>query len=95
MAEPALQIATDFIRVAVGDLDMRWRPSVEVALRCRGLNLADLYNALAFCEVQRSNKSEAEGVFLEVTGITTENVRLTTKIWVNYDQGFFRVEEIA
>jgi hypothetical protein len=56
--------------------------------------LADLHNVLAFCEVKRSNKSEAEGVFLEVIGTTTEDLPLSVKVWVNMDQGFFRVEEV-
>jgi hypothetical protein len=92
--EPALQIATEFVRIAVAGLDMKWTPDVEFELTRRGLNLADLHNVLAFCEVKRSNKSEAEGVFLEVIGTTTEDLPLSVKVWVNMDQGFFRVEEV-
>jgi hypothetical protein len=94
MAEPALKIATEFVRIAVAGLDMRWSPSVESTLSQMGLNLADLHHALAICEVKRSNKLEAEGVFLDVIGTTTEDVQLEIKVWVNLDHGFYRVEEV-
>ena len=95
MAEPALKIATDFVRVAVADFDMSWSPSVESALAAGGLDLTDLHNALTFCEVTRSNKTEAEGVFLEVVGETTENVELRILVWVNTDRSLYRVEEVS
>lgn len=95
MAEPALKIATEFVRIAVAGLDMRWGPGVESTLSQMGLNLADLHNALAICEVKRSNKLEAEGLSLDVIGTTTEDVPLKIRVWVNLDRGFYRVEGLS
>lgn len=95
MAEPALKIATDFVRYAVADLEMRYSPKVEADLERKGQSLLDLYNMLSRCEVLSSNKLEAEGVYLSVRGETTEEVELIAKIWINTDGGFYRVEKIA
>lgn len=95
MAEPALKFVTEFVRLAVADFDMGWVPSVEVALDAMGLNLADLHNALSFCEVRRSNKSEADGVLLHVTGMTTDDVELQIQVWVSMDQNLYRVEKVS
>ncbi len=94
MAEPALKVATDFMRLAVADFDMSWDRSVDVALAEIDPNLADLHNALSDCEVKGSNKLEAEGVFLNVVGSTTEEVTLIIRVWVNPDRQCIHVESV-
>lgn len=94
MAEPALKVATDAIRIAIANFDMRWPPSVEHELAELGLDLADLHNALTCCGVEYSNTSEAEGAYLVVSGITTDDIRLEAEVWVNTDACFFRVERV-
>ena len=95
MAEPALKFATEFVRLAVADFDMSWVPSVEVTLDKMDLSLPDLPNALSSCEVQRSNKSEADGVLLHVIGFTTDDVELQIQVWVSMDQRLYRVEKVS
>ena len=94
MAEPALKVATNFVRLAVADFDMSWDGSVDVALARIGLNLADLHNALSDCEVKRSNKLEAEGVFFDVVGSTTEDISLKIRVWVNPDRQCLHVQSV-
>jgi hypothetical protein len=95
MAEPALKIETDFVRIAVEALAMRWSPSVELDLSLRGLDLTDLHNALTCCLVQRSNKSEATGAFFDVVGETTESISLRMRVYVDLDLQYYRVEEVS
>jgi len=95
MAEPALKIATEFVRIAVANFDMGWIPSVENDLDDIGLDLTDLHNALTCCEVGWSNKLEAEGVLLTVRGETTEGVWIEVDVWVNPDAGFYRIERVS
>jgi hypothetical protein len=95
MAEPALKVATEFVRIAVANFDVSWTPAVEVTLSARGLNLTDLHNALTCCQVQRSNKSEANGVFLDLSGSTTEDVELAIRVWIDPDRHLFFVEKVS
>jgi hypothetical protein len=95
MAEPAKKLETQFARIIAADLDMRWSSAVDIALKSRGLSLVDLHNALSNCEVLSSNKMEAEGVTLEAIGMTTEDVLIRARVYVNLDQGYFRVESIS
>ncbi len=95
MAQPALKLATEIIKIAVANFEMRFTLPVERELAARALNLTDLYNALNFCEVERSNTSDAGEVYLCVVGTTTENVQLAAIVHVNTDCGFYLVEEIS
>jgi len=95
MAEPALKVETEFLRIAVEALEMRFGPDTVSGLLSRGLYLTDLHNALACCEVRRSNKLEADGTFFEVIGDTTEGITLNIKVWVSLDQRFYRIEEVS
>lgn len=94
MAEPALKVATDLISFAIANFDMSWPPSVEHELAELGLDLTDLHNALTCCGVEYSNTSEAEGVYLVVSGFTTDDTRLEAAVWINTDACFFRVERV-
>jgi hypothetical protein len=95
MAEAALQIVTDFVRIVVEDFDLRWSPEVEASLIGAGVDLTDLRNALSNCEAKGSNKSEAVGVYIDVTGATTENLVLDIQIWIDPDSRVVDVVEVA
>lgn len=95
MAEPALKLATKYLRIAVANFDMGWTPAVEAELRQLGLDLTDLHNALLRCEVQRSNETDADGAFFIVLGETTEDERLEIQVWVNPETRVLRVEKVS
>ncbi len=95
MAEPALKLATKFLRVAVENFDMGWLPAVEDELQLIGVDLTDLHNALLGCEVQRSNKIDAGGASFVVSGETTEGERMKIRVWVDPDARVIRVDEVT
>lgn len=95
MAEPALKLATKYLRIAVANFDMGWTPAVEAKLRTCGLDLTDLHNSLLRCEVQLSNETDADGAFFIVSGETTEDVKLDIHLWVNPDTRVLRIVKVS
>lgn len=94
MAEPALKIATDYVRVAVANFAIDRTPAVGEALAELGLDLTDIHNALSECEVI-GNKVDAGGALFLVCGTTTEEDQLEILVWVDADTCCYRVERVS
>lgn len=94
MAEPAQQIETDYVRIAISSFDLRWTSEVE---RCRismGLDVLDLHDALLDAVAKRSNKLDAKGASFDVVGVTCDDVPLHMQIWVDPDECLCSIEKL-
>lgn len=94
MAEPALKLATKYLRIAVANFDMGWTPAVEAQLQRGGRTLTDLHNALIRCEVRSSHEMDADGAFFIVSGETTEEDQLEIYLWVDHERRILRVDKV-
>lgn len=94
MSEPALKLATDYVRLASLDFSVGWKPSVEADLVKRQLTLTDLANVLRSCEVYWTDKENADDALFQVVGETTDDGTLTVTICINADRRRVIVEEI-
>jgi len=94
MSEPALKIATDYVRLALVNFSLGWTPEVEAELSDRGLTLTDMANALRCCEAQWSDKRDASNALFLVVGQTTDDGPLEMVVRVEPNCHRLMVEEI-
>lgn len=85
MSEPALKIATDYVRLALANFSLGWTPDVERDLLRRDLTLTDLANALRCCQVLWTDKESASDALFVVLGDTTEGHSLELAVTVQPD----------
>lgn len=95
MSQPALKLATDYVRVALANFSLGWRPSVETELARRGMTLTDLANVLRGCEVCWTDKENAEDAIFAAVGECTEGVTIELLVRVRPDCRRIVVEEVV
>lgn len=95
MSEPALKIATDYVRLALVNFALGWTPEVEEQLGLRGLTLTDMANALRRCEAQWTDKGDASDALFVVVGQTTDDGPLEMVVRVEPNRHRLMVEEIV
>lgn len=95
MSEPALKIATDYVRLAFVNFSLGWTPEVKAELGCRGLTLTDLTNALRCCNAQWTDKQNASDALFFVVGQTTDDGPLEMVVRIDPNRRHLLVEEIV
>lgn len=95
MSEPALKIATNYVRLALANFSLGWTPKVEAELGRRGLNLTDLANAIRNCEALWTDKEDASDALFIIVGETADGDEVELVVRVKPDCRRLIVEEIV
>ena len=95
MQASVAKIASEYVRLAAEDFDMRWTPKVEQQLKKLDLDLADARNALAACLVLETEKESPEAAMFVVDGETSEGVALRICVRVCVDRPIYCLENVA
>lgn len=95
MESAARKIATDLVQVIAEEFHIRWTEVAEQDMQGLGVNLLDVNNAIANCEVIRSNKENAYDANFVVHGNTTEGVKLEVSIRVSMDFAVYHVTNVS
>lgn len=95
MQASVAKIASEYVRLAAEDFDMRWTPKVERQLKELSLDLADARNALAAGLVLETEKESPEEAMFIVDGETSEGVALRISVRVCVDRPIYSLENVA